>query len=285
MGYTFRFLSPDRKGELFETFLEAFGDYAIDISGYRQETFINRAIKNGVDFESSVGLYDGERMVGYTLIGIDTWKGAPSAYDIGTGIAKPHRGKGLARGMFEHALPRLRDLGARTFVLEVLQRNEPAIKAYEKTGFEITRGFDCFELSWDRIEKTETEEIVPLERENLDLFEPALDWRPSWENSFASIRRIPDEVSLYGALIDGAPRGLIVYYPALDWIMSVVVEREYRRRGVGSSLVRFLGGAIGGVQRRARLVNVQHDDSGMIRFLQRLGFERFVSQYEMEMEI
>jgi ribosomal protein S18 acetylase RimI-like enzyme len=285
MGYTFRFLSPDHNAELFETFLEAFGDYAIDISGYRQEIFVNRAIKNGVDFESSVGLYDGDRMVGYTLIGIDTWKGAQSAYDIGTGIAKPHRGKGLARGMFEHALPRLRDLGVKTFVLEVLQQNKPAIKAYEKTGFEITRGFDCYELSWEKLRGTETATIVPLERADLDLFETALDWRPSWENSFASIKRIPDDVSLYGAVIDGAPRGLIVYYPALNWIMSIVVEKEQRRRGVGSSLVRFLKGAVGGVEPRARLVNVQHDDSGMIRFLERIGFEQFVSQYEMELEI
>jgi len=285
MGYTFRFLSPDQKEELFETFLDAFGDYAIDMSGYRQETFVNRAIKNGIDFESSVGLYEGDRMVGYTLVGIDTWKDVLSAYDIGTGITKPHRGKGLARGMFEHALPRLRGLGVKTFVLEVLQKNEPAIRAYEKTGFEITRGFDCFELPWERVEGIETQAIVPLERESLDLFETALDWRPSWENSFSSIKRIPDDVSLYGALIDGAPRGLIVYYPALKWILSIVVERDQRRRGVGRSLVSHLKGSAGAAGPRASLVNIQHDDSGMIGFAERLGFEYFASQYEMELEI
>jgi ribosomal protein S18 acetylase RimI-like enzyme len=285
MSYTFRFLSTDRAGELFDTFLEAFGDYAIDISGYRQETFVNRAIKNGVDFESSVGLFEGDRMVGYTLIGIDSWKGVLSAYDIGTGITKPHRGKGLARGMFEHALPRLRGLGVKTFVLEVLQQNEPAIKAYEKTGFHITRGFDCFELAWDLIEEGEAPMIISLERGSLAIFETALDWRPSWENSFASIRRIPDSVSLYGALIDDVPRGLIVYYPALNWIMSIVVDRAYRRKGIGSALVRHLKDTIGGAGPRARLVNVQHDDSGMIAFLERLGFENFVGQYEMELDL
>ncbi len=285
MSYTCRFLSPDRAGEIFETFLEAFRDYAIDVSGYKQETYINRAIKNGIDFESSVGLFDGDRMVGYTLIGTGAWKGRFSAYDIGTGITKPHRGKGLARGMFEHALPRLRDIGVGTFVLEVLQENEPAIKAYDKTGFRVTREFDCFELNWEKIEKEADETVIPLERNDIGIFEDALDWNPSWENSFTSIERVPDSLLIYGAVREGAPRGLIVYYPALSWIMSIVVDGAYRRNGIGTSLVRHLAGELRGKAPGARLVNVQHDDSGMIAFLKGLGFERFTGQYEMELDI
>ena len=285
MGYTFEFLSADRDGEIFETFKEAFKDYAIDISGYSRESFINRAIKNGIDFESSVGLFDGDRMVGYTLVGTDTWKGRFSAYDIGTGIAKPHRGKGLARGMFEHALPRLRDIGVETFVLEVLQENEPAIKAYEKAGFHVTREFDCFELKWGKIEGEAADTIVPLEKDDIDSFEEALDWNPSWEDSFASFKRIPDSLMIFGAVRDGSPRGLIVFYPALNWIMSIVVERAHRRSGVGTSLVRHLAAEIGGRTTGARLVNVQHDDTGMIAFLDGLGFTPFASQYEMELDI
>lgn len=285
MGYSFEFLSREKAGVIFDTFLEAFSDYAIDVSQYSSEAFVNRAIKNGVDFESSVGLFDGDKMVGYTLVGIDRWKGVPSAYDIGTGITKPHRGKGLARGMFDHALPRLRDIGVETFVLEVLQQNEPAIKVYKKTGFCITREFDCFELKWDKIKGAPGEAIVELERDSINNFEDSLDWLPSWENSIASINRVPDELHLYGAIRDGAPRGLIVYYPALNWIMCVAVEREHRRSGIGTSLVRHLGGILRDGPPSSRLVNVQHDDSGMIAFLEGLGFEKFVSQYEMELKI
>jgi ribosomal protein S18 acetylase RimI-like enzyme len=285
MDYTFRFLSPDHAGELFETFLEAFRDYAIDISSYTQETFINRAIKNGIDFESSVGLFDGDRMVGYTLVGTDTWKGRFSAYDIGTGMTKPHRGKGLARGMFEFALPRLRDIGVLTFVLEVLQENEPAIKAYEKAGFHVTREFDCFQLNWEKIEGEAGDTIVPLEKDDIGIFEGALDWHPSWEDSFASIKRVPDPLMIYGAVRDGSPRGLIVFYPALNWIMSIVVERAYRRKGIGTQLMRHLAAEIGGRTPGAKLVNVQHDDAGMIAFVEGLGFTYFAGQYEMELDI
>lgn len=285
MNLSFEFLSEDMTEEIFNAFLVAFEDYAIDVSQYTREIYINRTIKNGIDFESSVGLFDGGRMVGFTLIGTDTWKGVTGAYDIGTGIAKPYRGKGQAGGMFDYALPRLREKGVETFVLEVLQQNEPAIKAYEKTGFVVTREFDCFELQWDRIDGRRSETIVELERDDIGRFENAVDWLPSWENSFAAMRRIPDELLLFGAMREGVPRGLIAYYPSLKWIMCIAVDREHRRTGIGTSLVRHLGGVLGGGPASARLVNVQHDDSGMIAFLEGLGFEKFVSQYEMELEI
>ena len=224
-------------------------------------------------------------MVGYTLIGIDSWKGEVAAYDIGTGITKPHRGKGLARGMFDHALPRLRDAGVKTFVLEVLQQNEPAIKAYEKVGFRITRAFDCFELPCEKTVERGAVSVVELEREDIHLFEKELDWLPSWENSISSIMRVPDELLVYGAVVDGAPRGAIVYYPALSWIMLIAVEKAYRRRGIGLSLLRHLAYVLGGGAPVVRIVNIQSDDRGMTAFLEGAGFERFVGQYEMELAI
>jgi ribosomal protein S18 acetylase RimI-like enzyme len=288
-AYSYRFLSRDMTGALFRTFVEAFSDYALDMSHVREKVFLNRALKNGVDFESSVGVFGGDRMVGYTLIGIDQWKGAPAAFDIGTGIVKRHRGKGLATGMFEYAVPRLREKGVRAFLLEVLQENGRAIKAYEKTGFRITREFDCFQLRLDRVEMAETAvlrgEIHELEREQVDWFEEALDWQPSWENSFASIKRIPDDVAFLSMSVDGEPAGILVYYPALTWIMCIAVKRPYRRRGIGTALVRHLVDSLKGVIPTVRLINVQHADSGMTSFLERCGFEIFVKQFEMELDL
>jgi ribosomal protein S18 acetylase RimI-like enzyme len=289
MAYIYRFLTRDAAGDLYKTFVEAFSDYALDMSQYREETFLNRALKNGVDFDSSVGAYAGDRMIGYTLVGIDRWDGAPAAYDIGTGIVKAHRGKGIARGMFEHALPKLRERGVRKFLLEVLQENERAIKAYERTGFRITREFDCFVLKLGEVAAVEQAlkdaDIRELDRDRIELFGEALDWQPSWENSFASIIRIPDEILIRGMFISDAPAGILVYYPALTWIMCLAVQRSHRRRGIGTALVRNLLESLSGAIRTVKLVNVPHSDSGMISFLERLGFELYVSQYEMALDL
>jgi ribosomal protein S18 acetylase RimI-like enzyme len=285
----FRFLAADAFPDVYGTFVRAFSDYALDMSYMTEERMFNRAVKNGIDFEASVGAYSAEGMVGFTLIGVDRWKGAPGAFDIGTGVIERFRGMGIAKAMFDFAAPRLKEKGVERFVLEVLQENEPAIKAYEKSGFEIVREFDCLKLDFDDTEAPTAAkgdvEIRPVDRDRLSTFADALDWQPSWENNFASIRRIPDQVLLYEASRDGRPAGLLVYYPGLSWIMTIVVERSHRRQGVGSRLVKHLIEDIRDRVSDVRVVNVQRDDHGMQSLLTGHGFRRYVSQYEMELQL
>jgi ribosomal protein S18 acetylase RimI-like enzyme len=132
-------IAPIDRSQLHRAFLEAFADYAMDAGGTTEEQLFLRAAKSAVDFDASVGLYDRDRLVGFTLIGIDESDGVSTAYDAGTGIVPAHRRQGWAGKMFDHAVPALRERGVARFLLEVLQENEPAIKAYTKSGFEIVR--------------------------------------------------------------------------------------------------------------------------------------------------
>ncbi len=93
--------------QIHRTFQEAFSDYAVDMSSLTEERLRVRCVKNGVDWDASVGAFDGDRMVGFTLIGIDDWQGSLGAFDAATGIVPDYRGQRLAAAMFEHALPGL----------------------------------------------------------------------------------------------------------------------------------------------------------------------------------
>ena len=146
------FLSEEKFPQIAGTFDEAFADYYQKSTRKAETWLFNRAAKNGVEWDYSVGAFDGERMVGITLIGISVWMGKLAAFDAGTGIVPDYRGRGLAAEMFQLAVPKLKQRGVTKFLLEVLQVNEPAIKAYQKSGFKITREFDCLGL------KKETEE-------------------------------------------------------------------------------------------------------------------------------
>jgi ribosomal protein S18 acetylase RimI-like enzyme len=237
--------------------------------------------------------------VGFSLTGVDLWQGAPAAFDAATGIVPAHRGRGLARKMFDFALPRLRERGVERFLLEVLQVNEPAIKAYRNTGFHITREFDCFELdrasaggppetpgvdaSAARTPPALDRIVRPIPKERAEDLADQLEWVPSWENSVASIRRIPDEVLAFGAYERDALVGTIVYYPLLNWVMNLTVRREVRRRGIGTQLLAHLLANIPESVPRVRIVNVAHEDTGATAFLESCGFRKFTSQYEMEM--
>ncbi|UCC83547.1 MAG: GNAT family N-acetyltransferase [Gemmatimonadota bacterium] len=289
MSLGYRFLDVGSYPAVYRTFVRAFSDYALDMTYMTEQRMYNRAVKNGIDFECSVGAHSVEGMVGFTLIGLDEWKGAPAAFDIGTGVIDRFRGMGVAKAMFDFAAPRLREKRVERFVLEVLQENEAAIRAYEKSGFEIVREFDCLRLELDDFTvpraAEDDVEIRPVERDRLSDFVDALDWPPSWENSFASIRRIPDQVLLYEASRAGRPAGLLVYYPGLSWIMTVLVKRSERRQGIGRRLLAHLIESIRDRESDVRVVNVQRDDRGTQTLLAELGFRRYVSQYEMELQL
>ena len=271
--------------QLHQTFQEAFSDYAMDMSSLTGERLRVRCIKNGVDWGTSVGAFEGGRMVGFTLIGIDEWQGGLGAFDAATGIVPDYRGQGLAKAMFEHALPDLRAKGVGSFVLEVLKDNDPAIRAYQKTGFEISRELKCFQLEVEALAR-EADLAGPVairrvERDVVPGLAGSADWPPSWENSFAAIERIPDDLIVVGAFDGETCVGSAVYTPMLNWIMTIVVRPSHRRRGVGTALMRNLVRSLPDEVEAVRLLNVDASDRGMAEFLIRLGFEPLVDQYEM----
>jgi ribosomal protein S18 acetylase RimI-like enzyme len=286
---TCNFLTESDFPRIIRTLDEAFADYYLKSKASCERWLYNRCVKNGVSFDCSIGAFDGDRMVGVTLIGLDDWQGVPAAFDAGTGIVPDYRGRGLARKMFDVAVPRLKERGVRRFLLEVLQVNEPAIKAYRKAGFKITREFDCYELplseSVTRQTGTLTWEITPISRDQVSTFREQVDWQPSWENSFSSINRIPDEIVAFGAFDNSACVGELVYYPLLNWILSLVVRKEYRRKGVARLLLTHLLGQLDPTIKSVKLINVDHSDEGMKALLQHHGFRPYTSQYEMSLAI
>ncbi|PWB71671.1 hypothetical protein C3F09_07540 [candidate division GN15 bacterium] len=269
---------------IIKTFDEAFADYYLKSKNSCERWLYNRCVKNGVAFDCSVGAFEGDRMVGVTLVGLDDWQGVPAAFDAGTGIIPDFRGGGLARQMFALAVPRLRERGVQKFLLEVLQVNEPAIKAYRKSGFEITRELDCYELpltDWKAPTTAQSWEIRLIDPEQVFVFRNLVDWHPSWENSFTSINRISDKIVAYGAFDGSRCIGEIVYYPILNWILSLVVAKDYRRKGIATALLTHFLVRLDPAKGNVKLTNVDHSDEIMAAFFRNRGFRVFTTQYEM----
>jgi len=275
--------------QIHRTFQEAFAHYAMDMSSLTEERLRVRCVKNAVDWDVSVGAFDGDRMIGFTLIGIDEWQGGLGAFDAATGIVEGYRGQGLTRAMFDHALPDLKVRGVESFVLEVLKDNEPAIRAYRKAGFEVSRELKCFELQIEDLQGRDADMVAlpvrSVDRQVVSSLAESVDWPPSWENSFKAIDRIPDELVVVAAFDGEACIGAVAYTPMLNWILTIVVEPSYRRQGVGRALIQGLVESLPEGIETVRLQNVDGADSGMASFLERVGFEPLVDQYEMTREV
>jgi ribosomal protein S18 acetylase RimI-like enzyme len=276
------------KAQLHHAFLEAFADYAMDVGGTTEERLLLRMKKNSVDYDVSPGLYDSDRLVGFTLIGLDTWGGRFTAYDAGTGIVPGFRKQGWARKMFEHSLPALREKAVERFVLEVLQQNEPAIRAYRKSRFEVARELKCYVRQTDDLRSRHEPsafEMRPIARSVLATLETSADWLPSFENRFSAVDAISDHVRLTGAFDDGVCIGAAAHSPPLDWLLTLLVDRGHRRRGVGTALIRHLAATLPESVSRLTALNVDGADTGTQAFFESLGFSRLVDQYEMVREL
>lgn len=270
-------------------FVNAFSDYQVDISYMTLDVIEKRFIKNGYHPELSAGVFDGDELKGFTIVGVGKFNGGRSGFDIMTGLVKDYRGKGLANQMFDLIKTKMKEEAIDNFYLEVLQENGPAIKAYTKTGFKKIRGLNCYNLKVGKVKPARPIETIVFidqaERSEIDKFSGYLDWEPSWENHFESIKRIPDHVQIIVANVFNRKAGILVYYPTLKWILTLAVDPEFRRKGIASAMLEYLVDTLPVYVREIKVLNVDDKDKAMNAFLRISGFEKVTSQYEMRINL
>lgn len=289
MGTVIKTLEDTSIETIHETFVQAFSDYQVDISYMTLDVIEKRFVKNGYHPELSAGIFEQDQLKGFTIVGIGKFNGGRSGFDIMTGLIKDYRGKGLAGKMFDLIKDKMKEESIDNFYLEVLQENEQAINAYSKTGFRKVRGLNCYLLKVGKLSPAKSIETVAYidqtDPKVIDHFKPFLDWEPSWENHFESIKRISDQVEVITAKVLDRQVGILVYYPTVKWILTLAVDPEFRRKGVATALLEYLVDSLPIYVREIKMLNVDEKDMAMDAFLQKSGFERLTSQYEMRINL
>jgi len=224
---------------IFRAFEKAFADYEVQIN---RQQFMAMIKRRGFDPGLSFAAFENGEIVSFTLNGKGMFKGISTAYDTGTGTLPAHRGKGLATKIFEHSIPFLKENKIEQYLLEVLQHNTKAVSVYRKLGFEVTREFHYFVQENSEI-NAEIKNIDPVYRvrqidtEAAHSSDAFRDFYPSWQNSFESIQRVPDDFVTLGAFKGERLCGYCILEPAGGDIAQIAVERESRRKGIGSLLL------------------------------------------------
>jgi ribosomal protein S18 acetylase RimI-like enzyme len=264
--------------------MESFEDYPLDVSYMTVDVMTSRVRMGRVDYGSSVGAFAGDKLIGFLLVAVDTFNSELYAFDEGTGIIKEFRGQGVAGSMFSFALPKLKSMGIRHFMLEVLQENKAAIKAYEKAGFSIARDLNCYRIETKKIHpgveclpEVATESISKSQLAELLEF---LDYQVSWEYTYSAIMNIQEKIVIEGAFVDDACIGFIVFYPTLNWIFMLGIREEYRNRDIENLLLFHLMKKLAPDLKRVSLNNIPPDHR-MCHILESVGFEIYTRQFEM----
>lgn len=190
-------LTASERTELFNA---AYEDYVIPFQvDERRLRFIERAFGHDLD-ASLVAVADDGTKIGFANLardGSDGWVG-------GVGVVPAHRGSGVGEALMRRLHDAARGLGLERVWLEVIMENEPALRLYEKLGYERVRELEVWSL---REIVAQSNYLLParagVAEANAWIREHRREREP-WQRSDATVARLeelepaPEAIAVYG---------------------------------------------------------------------------------------
>lgn len=268
---------------------DSFADYQVDMSYMTVDVMKHRNAICRNNPDCSVGAFNDGKMIGFLNVGIDYINDELIAFDGGTGIVKEYRGRGIAGEMFAKSLDSLKKLGAQKFMLEVLQPNKSAIRAYEKEGFTISRSFKCYDLDIKNFKPITQElgniDIVNISVDELERYWHYIQYPVSWEHMYSGLKAIDNDIIIKAAFNEKHCIGFIIYDPVLCWITGIGIAPDYNYyEQVICILIDNLLKVINPTRPLISLNNIMENDR-LNEVLINLGFKNPIDQYEMIADI
>lgn len=285
--FRFSFLSEKDLPELHDTFLQSFADYLVPIQ-LNADQFKTKIKREGIAPSFCAAAYVGSEMVGFILTGLGEWHGVPTAYNAGTGVLPQFRGHNLTQQLYTYMLPKLQESGVEQCLLEVIQENAPALRAYKSVGFKVTRTLDLFRAQKNEllleVEQPANITLTATTKPDWKIYDCFRDAEPSWQNTAEAIRKSPDEKVMLEARDEEQDIvGCIIFFPHTGSVAQFAVDGRSRGKGIGTALLREA------VQLTTApslmFVNVDTTATSLISYLKRRHFSHVLRQYEMLLPI
>lgn len=273
-----RNLKQTHPGDVVNCLVVAFENYYVKVST-DHDYWINRWKAARVDYSMSAGVFDGQKLVGFILHGIDTDEGGVlSAFNCGTGILPAYRKRGFVQELYQFLFPVLKEGGVQKCGLEVITQNDIAFQSYERVGFKTVKKYRCFfgqleptgamgtGLSFTKTAKPDWEGYAQMQRCNF-----------SWEHNDKALKAAGDDAFAYWELFDGPQlSGYAVLKPNGHIVQFGTVTDAY---------LHPLFDGIAGITPQVRIVNIEESAENTCEFLLSRGLKNSIDQYYMECAI
>lgn len=278
---SFQTLKNTSPNELLEVFNSSFSDYIVPFH-LTLEQLEGKIKSDGIRLEFSVGAFEEDKLIAFILHGFDVIDGKKVIYNAGTGVIPEKRGNKLTVRLYEYILPLFEAENIDIVRLEVITENSFAIKAYENIGFEIIRKLDCYKGSVTAKSPDNTYEIKDLESYPWEALSSFWDWKPSWQNSIKAVDNIKESNISIGIYDGNLLLAYLIFNPKSKRIQQFSVAKEHRKIGLGNQLFDYITAKFG---KEVFLINVDSNSEETSSFLTSLGLEKYVVQYEMELQL
>lgn len=273
-------IHPKQLDALAVCFNEAFANYFVPFNIDANYLF-NRWKAARVDYDLSFAAFDQGRPIAFIINGLDDWDGRLCAFNTGTGVLPEYRGQRLVDRLYEVAFPRMKSKGVEQCRLEVITKNERAIRVYSRIGFSIERSMDCFNGSLNEQKAlVKALNFEKVKQANWEIYEKCHDFQPSWDNVQKAIQ-LQNKFEYWEARLNDEWVGYVIISPKGGYVPQFGIHPQFRQRGLGRTLFYHLQK----VNPNIRLNNIDQKSKATIRFLTARGLEQHISQHEMAMMI
>ncbi|MCG8570436.1 MAG: GNAT family N-acetyltransferase [Spirochaetes bacterium] len=272
------------KSVLFQTFTRAFSDYIAKIQMSQERFERELLIRRSFISELSIGAFDKQQLVGLIFNGLRQINGKKVLYDCATGIIPAYRKQGISTKMFQYLEEIINDKKIDSYLLEVIQKNEPAVALYKKSGLDICCEYMCYHMKKENFKKFHKNDEITIELKNLnnvnfDLLTSFWDYQPSWQNSMESIKNVHSQFNIIEAHQDSKLLGYAFINPLNGEIPQIALKKEERGKGIGESILQKVIETT--TADKISIINTDKRDHNLNSFLEKHGFELNLSQYEM----
>lgn len=275
----FRNLADLTFTDLLDVFNLSFSDYLVPFH-LTQEQLSSKIHVEKIDMTLSVGTFNEGQIVAFILHAEKTEDGKRVIYNAGTGVVPDFRRKGLVKQMYDYILPVLQERKTDLIMLEVINGNEPAIRAYTHLGFKITRRLDCYKGNIKPAEIGPDITIQQLNSFQWGVFKSFWDIQPSWQSSVMVLEKMREDLIILGAYKKDDLIGYSIFNPVTGKVYQIAVSKEHRRNRIGTDLLRGIAEKSEG--KIISINNVDDSSESTTKFLNAVGLENWVSQFEME---
>lgn len=266
---------------ILNAFNDAFSDYFVPFK-LTEEQLTSKMILDKVDLALSVGVFEDGDLIAFILHGFDNVNNQKVAYNGGTGVIPKKRGSGLTKKMYHFILPILQKKGTDRIVLEVIDKNIQAIKSYKKSGFTTTRELICYRGSFELQKTNKDIKLKKLQNYQWEYMKSFWDIRPTWQNSNNLLSKLKHNNISLGAYFKNELVGYAIYNPFGKQIQQIAVNRNYRRKGIASTLLSELKRRCGNT---FSVINIDKKSEDTVKFFSSIGFENYLEQLEMELKL